>query len=114
MSLTIDGISVTVKRLSIDLEGNISKKDTWKDQAYREKLKQYGHIRTWTIDCFETAAWLDSICQSLEDIRRQLVTLVSTLPLHIETVTGRIENIATEYDDTGKLRYYTITFVEEP
>jgi hypothetical protein len=118
MGTTLDGQSLTVTKWGEDVSVQASQWDAWSGSSYKRKLKVYGIVRTYTVDCIENAvAWASSLANRFETTAQngstvvfysdQAVRPVSNVYVYVLKVSWTLENTA------GKnVRKFTLTLQE--
>jgi hypothetical protein len=115
---TLDGQNLTVTKWGEDVSVEASQWDAWSGASYKRKVKVYGIVRTYTIDCIENAvAWSSSLANRFEGTALsgntvvfysdQAVRPVSSVSVYVVKVSWTLENVA------GKnVRKFTLTLQE--
>jgi hypothetical protein len=118
MGTTLDGQSLTVTKWGEDVSVQASQWDAWSGSSYKRKVKVYGIVRTYTVDCIENAVtWASSLVNRFETTAvngntvvfssDQAVRPVSSVSVYVLKVSWTLENIA------GKnVRKFTLTLQE--
>jgi hypothetical protein len=119
MGTTLDGQSLTVTKWGEDVSVQASQWDAWSGSSYKRKVKVYGIVRTYTVDCIENAvAWASSLANRFETtalngstvafFSDQAVRPVNpSVNVYVLKVSWTLENIA------GKnVRKFTLTLQE--
>ncbi|MCP8307962.1 MAG: hypothetical protein H3Z52_04730 [archaeon] len=67
MTIIIDTKTLTVSYLSENVEVVITEKDAWESEQYKRKVRVFGTIKRWTLNCYEKdVAWADSVAKHLQ------------------------------------------------
>jgi len=118
MGTTLDSLTLIVTKWGEAVSVQASQWDAWSSSTYKRKVKVYGIVRTYTIDCVENAvAWASSQVNHFETTALngstvtfysdQAVRPVSSVSVYVLDVSWTMENIA------GKnVRKFTLTLQE--
>jgi hypothetical protein len=118
MGTTLDGQNLTVTKWGEDVSVQASQWDGWWQSIYRRRVKVYGIVRTYIIDCIEQdVAWPSSLANRFETTAQngtmvvffsdQAVRPVSSVSVYVLRVSWTLENVA------GKnVRKFTLTLQE--
>jgi len=69
MTITIDGKQLNVTHLTEAVEAVAVESDDWRSEGYKRKIRIFGKIRRWTLDCVEKdIAWTDSAANHLQQL----------------------------------------------
>ena len=69
MTITIDGKTLNVLSFGESIEVAGTQWDAWVNQSYDRKVKVYGIIRKWTLECIEEdVTWTNSLVNYFETI----------------------------------------------
>lgn len=115
---SLDGQSLTVTKWGEDAAVQASQWDSWSRASYKRKVKVYGIVRTYTIDCIENAvAWAQSLTNYFENTAlngipvifysNQAVRPVNSVSVYVLDVSWTLENIAGQ-----NIRKFTLTLQE--
>jgi hypothetical protein len=115
---SLDGQSLTVTKWAEDATVQASQWDSWSGTAYKRKVKVYGIVRTYTIDCIESGvAWAQSLANYFENTAlsgipvifysSQAVRPVNSVSVYVLDVSWTLENIAGQ-----NIRKFTLTLQE--
>ncbi len=118
MGTTLDGQSLTVTKWGEDVSVQASQWDAWSVSSYKRKVKVYGIVRTYIINCVEQAvAWASSIVNRFETTAAngttvvffsdQAVRPVSSVSVYVLKVSWTLENIGGQ-----NIRKFTLTLQE--
>lgn len=115
---TLDGQPLTVTKWGENVQTVASQYDAWVSGAYKRKVKVYGIIRTYMIDCVEQAIdWVNSLANNFEDKAStglplvfsslQAVRIVDSVSAYVLNVSSTLENIGGQ-----NIRKFTLTLQE--
>jgi hypothetical protein len=118
MGTTLDGQTLTVTKWGEDVTTAASQWDAWSGSSYKRKVKVYGIVRTYTIDCIEKAiAWASSLVNRFETTAAngttvvfysdQAVRPVSSVNVYVLKVSWTLENVGGQ-----NIRKFTLTLQE--
>jgi hypothetical protein len=118
LGTTLDGQALTVTKWGENVQTVASNWDAWVSGAYKRKLKVYGIIRTYTVDCVEqNVAWASSLANYFEQtalngtsvvfFSDQAVRPVSSVSVYVLNVSWTLENIGGQ-----NIRRFTLTLQE--
>ena len=69
MTITIDGKQLNVTHLSETVEAVTVESDDWRPEGYKRKIRTFGKIKRWTLDCIEKdIAWTNSVANHLQGL----------------------------------------------
>jgi hypothetical protein len=115
---TLDGRPLTITRWMEDASVQASQWDSWTNSAYKRRIKVYGIVRTYTIDCIEqNILWPLSQTNYFEAVAdagapvifysAQTVRPVDNANVYVLHVSWTIENIGGQ-----NIRKFTLTLQE--
>ena len=118
MGTTLDSQTLTVTKWGEDVSTAASQWDAWSSSSYKRKVKVYGIIRKYTIDCVEKAvAWSSSLVNRFETTAAngttvvfysdQAVRPISSVNVYVLKVSWTLENVAGQ-----NIRKFTLTLQE--
>jgi hypothetical protein len=118
MGTTLDGQALTVTKWGEDCPAQASQWDAWVNSTWKRKVKVYGIVRTYIIDCVEQAvAWASSLANYFEGkassgtsvvfYSDQAVRPVNSVSVYVMRVTWTLESVAGQ-----NIRKFTLTLQE--
>ena len=88
-STTLDGQTLIVTKWSEDVVVQASNWDGWNSGGYKRKLKVYGIVRTYVLDCIEqNVAWASSIASYFEGVAQNGSSVIFSTNLPVRPVGG--------------------------
>jgi len=120
MPITIDTKTLNVSNLAEDTEVVAVATDAWESQVYKRKLRLFGIVKSWTIDCFEDGVlWVDSVAKYLQDKAKADTAVnfvISEAGVHDINVDCYVIGVIVKYSATTMStnhREFTITLQEK-
>ena len=118
MTTTLDGKALTVTKWGENVQTVSTQYDAWVSSAYKRKVKVYGVIRGYSIDCVEqNVDWTSSLANYFEGVAQsgntvvlysdQAVRPVSSVSVYVLNVSWTLENIGGQ-----NIRRFTLTLQE--
>lgn len=118
MATTLDGKTLTVTKWGENVQTVASQYDAWVSSAYKRKVKVYGIIRGYSIDCVEqNVVWASSLANYFEQtalngtsvvfFSDQAVRPVSSVSVYVLNVSWTVENVGGQ-----NIRRFTLTLQE--
>jgi hypothetical protein len=118
LTITLDGKTLNVLSYgeSIDVAG--TQWDAWVNQGYVRKVKVYGIIRKYTVECVENdVSWTDSLVNYFENVAENgsAVAFISNEPVReISSTNVYVLGVELGLSDLGgkNIRKFTLTLQE--
>lgn len=118
MGVTLDGKTLTVIGWSEHTIDAASEWDAWVSGQFKRKLKVYGIIRTYVIDCVEKdVVWASSLANYFEGVQSAgtavvffsdlTVRPVSSVSIYVKDVSWTVKNIGVQ-----NIRNFQLTLQE--
>ena len=120
MTITLDGKTLNVRDFDESVRTVRTEWDAWEGESYVRKVKVYGTVKTWVLECFEEGiSWSDSAAKHFQEKAEAgnfVSFLVSDLSTHSVITTVYILNVEVRYEggisDETKYRVFTVHLQE--
>jgi hypothetical protein len=117
VTVTLDGKTLNVLALAESADIVASQRDAWENGAYKKKMKVYGVIRQWTLDCVENSvAWASSQAKSFEDTMTAGTTVAFSVTDEVRAVSTnvKITGVGLNISDLGgkNVRHFRVSMQE--
>jgi len=118
LATTLDGKTLTVTKWGENVQTVASQYDAWVSSTYKRKIKVYGIIRGYSIDCIEqNVDWATSLANYFEAVALagNSVILFSDASVRpVASVTVYVLNVAYTLENLGgkNIRKVTLTLQE--
>jgi len=118
MTITLDTKNLGISSFDENVETFASFTDEWENQEYKKKIKVFGTIKTWQLECFENdIAWSSSVVKHFQDKAKAGNAVVfdinETEMHHVATYNVYILSVVLAYDrGTPSKRVFTL-FLQE-
>ena len=117
MTVTLDGKTLVCKRLAEGCAVVATQWDAWVNAAFKRKVKAYGVVRVWTLECVENGVnWFSSQAKSFEDSEATGTQLAFSVDDQVRVISTNVYVMTVNIDAVdlaGKnIRYFTLTLQE--
>jgi hypothetical protein len=117
MTVILGGRTLICKRLAEACPVVATQWDAWVSAAFKRKVKPYGVVRVWTLDCVENGvAWASSQAKSFEDSEAAGSQLAFSVDDQVRVISTNVYVMGVNIDAVdlaGKnIRYFTLTLQE--
>ncbi|MCP8313342.1 MAG: hypothetical protein H3Z53_03065 [archaeon] len=115
MTATIDGNVINVMSASENCEVIGVFIDAWEGETYKRKVKNFGIVRTWTLDCYEdNVVWASSVAKYCEDKAKADTPITLVLTDGGMSVNSSCYVLSVEITyERGEVNYRTFTLTLE-
>jgi hypothetical protein len=118
MTITLDGKTLNVLSFGESIEVAGTQWDAWVNQGYDRKVKVYGIIRKWTLECVEdSVTWTNSLVNYFETIAQNGSAVAFTSDESLREITSTsvyVLGVELGLSDLGgkNIRKFTLTLQE--
>ena len=71
MTITIDSKTLNAMSLDENIEVVAVTNDAWENQEYKQKVRVFGIVKSWSLACYEKdVAWDDSVAKHLQNVAK--------------------------------------------
>ena len=120
MAITLDGKNLNVRDFDESVKAVRTDWDAWEEESYVRKVKIYGAVRSWVLECFEEGiAWTDSSAKHFQEKAEAGSAVsfqVSGLSTHAVNTNIYIMSVEVRYEggisDATKYRVFSLRLQE--